>query len=450
MLNLFGVRTLALAGVLASSSFSFAGEVPLPTEWTFELQCRSSLDTGVPTFNLPFPSSLSSQYVSIGEAGDVAIRAVLAGSEGVFYGQDGMGGMAFTSTTPGDPVWSSSLDLRNGMIAIEKGSFGDGAQLYSTDGSLIHNFPAGGSEGVSGFTGITLTSDGAICYRADSGAIDKIIIDEFIGGVRTQTKVAETGFGGGYSFLFSPEINDSRTIVTNSIPLTGPSRRVVQIDPDLTTHTIAETGPFYNAFVNSTAIAQNGLNAYTARRMEDSIWQVNRGIFRIADGNDPDIQNGSLANFPPVVNSIGWVAFRATDVSNDATALWVGNVGQVEKLVEWDQMIDTDLGPMALGFDFGGFDGRQVINGVIDINDSGQIAFSAFLRNGTIGVFVATPKTVPCPADLNGDGQLNFFDISIYLGLYAQRDPAADINGDGAFNFFDIAAYLGLFDDGCL
>jgi len=446
-LTLGSTAGLSIAALF--SSLATAGEVPLPNEWGIELQCRSSLDSGTPAFNLPFPSSLSSQYVSIGETGDVAIRVIMSGSEGVFYGQDGSGSIAFSSPAPNDPIWSSSLDLRNGMIAIEQGGFGDGAQLYSTNGSLIHNFPAGGSEGVSGFTGITLTSDGAICYRADSGSIDKIIIDEYIDGVRTQTNAAQTG-DGEYSFLFSPEINDSRTIVTNTIPQSGPSRRIVRINPDLSTVVLQETGEGYNAFVNSVAIAQDGTSAFTVRYAHDSTWQVNRGVFAIAHSGDSDIQNGSLANFPPVVNSSGWVAFRATDISNDATALWVGNADELAKIVEWDQMIDTDLGPIALGFDFGGLTGRQVMNGVIDINDEGQVAFSAFLRNGTIGVFVTSPIDVPCPADFTGDGQLNFFDVSLFLNLYAQGDPLGDTNQDGEFNFFDMTQFISWYNDGCL
>jgi hypothetical protein len=60
-----------------------------------------------------------------------------------------------------------------------------------------------------------------------------------------------------------------------------------------------------------------------------------------------------------------------------------------------------------------------------------------------------------CPADLfppGGDGVLNFFDLSAYLGLFNAQDPAADffpVAGDGLFNFFDIAEYLSQFQQGC-
>jgi hypothetical protein len=54
-----------------------------------------------------------------------------------------------------------------------------------------------------------------------------------------------------------------------------------------------------------------------------------------------------------------------------------------------------------------------------------------------------------CPADLDGNGSLNFFDISAFLGLFNAQDPAADLDNTGTWNFFDISAYLGQFNAGC-
>jgi hypothetical protein len=54
-----------------------------------------------------------------------------------------------------------------------------------------------------------------------------------------------------------------------------------------------------------------------------------------------------------------------------------------------------------------------------------------------------------CPADLTGDGMLNFFDVSAFLSAYNSMDPSADFNGDGMFNFFDVSAFLSAFNAGC-
>ncbi|MFG0313207.1 MAG: GC-type dockerin domain-anchored protein, partial [Phycisphaerales bacterium] len=54
-----------------------------------------------------------------------------------------------------------------------------------------------------------------------------------------------------------------------------------------------------------------------------------------------------------------------------------------------------------------------------------------------------------CPADLTGDGILDFFDVSAFLNAYNGQDPAADFTGDGMFDFFDVSAFLNAFNAGC-
>ena len=54
-----------------------------------------------------------------------------------------------------------------------------------------------------------------------------------------------------------------------------------------------------------------------------------------------------------------------------------------------------------------------------------------------------------CPADINADGVLNFFDLSAYLELFNSQNPAADLDQNGQFNFFDVSIYLDLYNAGC-
>ena len=54
-----------------------------------------------------------------------------------------------------------------------------------------------------------------------------------------------------------------------------------------------------------------------------------------------------------------------------------------------------------------------------------------------------------CPADLTGDGELNFFDVSAFLNAFSAGDLAADFTGDGLLNFFDVSDFLGEFIQGC-
>ena len=54
-----------------------------------------------------------------------------------------------------------------------------------------------------------------------------------------------------------------------------------------------------------------------------------------------------------------------------------------------------------------------------------------------------------CPADLSGDGNLNFFDVSAFLSAFGNMQPEADFTGDGEYNFFDVSAFLSAFNMGC-
>lgn len=46
-------------------------------------------------------------------------------------------------------------------------------------------------------------------------------------------------------------------------------------------------------------------------------------------------------------------------------------------------------------------------------------------------------------------GELNFFDVSAFLTLYAAGDPSVDFNGDGVTNFFDVSAFLSAYSVPC-
>ena len=58
-------------------------------------------------------------------------------------------------------------------------------------------------------------------------------------------------------------------------------------------------------------------------------------------------------------------------------------------------------------------------------------------------------KSPACAADLNGDGALDFFDVSAFLVAYNAMDSVADFNDDGMFNFFDVSAFLVSYNAGC-
>jgi len=83
--------------------------------------------------------------------------------------------------------------------------------------------------------------------------------------------------------------------------------------------------------------------------------------------------------------------------------------------------------------------GEKAIVGAVGDDDAGNLSGSAYL-------FTTGDS---CPADLTGDGMLNFFDVSAFLSAFAAGDPLADFTGDGKFNFFDVSAFLTAFAAGC-
>ena len=54
-----------------------------------------------------------------------------------------------------------------------------------------------------------------------------------------------------------------------------------------------------------------------------------------------------------------------------------------------------------------------------------------------------------CPADFNGDGQVDFFDYLDFIEAFAAEDPSADFNGDGQIDFFDYLDFIAAFVEGC-
>lgn len=58
--------------------------------------------------------------------------------------------------------------------------------------------------------------------------------------------------------------------------------------------------------------------------------------------------------------------------------------------------------------------------------------------------------TIPgCTADLDGNGELDFFDVSAFLDAFGAGDPVADFDNNGEFDFFDVSAFLDEFGSGC-
>jgi hypothetical protein len=89
-------------------------------------------------------------------------------------------------------------------------------------------------------------------------------------------------------------------------------------------------------------------------------------------------------------------------------------------------------------------------NAIAADRNSGRLFL--FHRGGEVGatdVFIFTPIPIPCKADYNADGFLDFFDYDDFLLGYESGDPRADINEDGFIDFFDYDDFITDFETGC-
>ena len=86
-------------------------------------------------------------------------------------------------------------------------------------------------------------------------------------------------------------------------------------------------------------------------------------------------------------------------------------------------------------------------------NTIGQEVYDQWVLHGKSPIIEMDEGSIdialPCPADLTGDGLLNFFDISTFLSAFSAQDPIADFDDNGQFNFFDVSGFLGAFNAGC-
>ncbi|MDF1809507.1 MAG: GC-type dockerin domain-anchored protein [Phycisphaerales bacterium] len=102
-----------------------------------------------------------------------------------------------------------------------------------------------------------------------------------------------------------------------------------------------------------------------------------------------------------------------------------------------------------------GIDGDQVtLSTVLPLNTTQPLVDADGNQLGTVtttgtATIVAIGTAPGCEADINDDGELNFFDVSAFLSAFAMMDPVADFNNDGEFNFFDVSSFIASFSTGC-
>jgi hypothetical protein len=151
---------------------------------------------------------------------------------------------------------------------------------------------------------------------------------------------------------------------------------------------------------------------------------------------------GSDFDFPELFVNLGGIM----DVSYDI--FLVGSGADTVNLADQGAGAASFVGSISV-------DGDQItLTSILPIESTQPLLDSNGNEVGTVtttgsATIIANGTAPSCPADLNGDGVLNFFDISAFLAAFTAMDPAADFTNDGLFNFFDVSAFLAQFTDGC-
>ncbi len=196
------------------------------------------------------------------------------------------------------------------------------------------------------------------------------------------------------------------------------------------------------------------------------------------DGPRIDIQDGSLgslfANYGPRLSAVDPmnpipslinVAVNNSNVAGvtdtDASGASAVNTG-IEIRIDLDELgwdgVQDILVAGWIANDAFNYISNQVLGGIpgpdnIGLRDADEDGVNDLDFNTIAGdqfLNLTNPTVIEdCQADINGDGSLNFFDISEFLTLFSAMDPQADFNNDGSFNFFDISEFLSAFAAGC-
>lgn len=155
----------------------------------------------------------------------------------------------------------------------------------------------------------------------------------------------------------------------------------------------------------------------------------------LPDDNAPNDAFGSSVAIENGVVAVG--AKGDDDNSSSSGSVYLFDVAtgkQTAKLLASDGNYGDEFGGATAMHD------GYLVSGAMKNDDLGNESGSAYIFRISATV---------CPADLNDDNQLNFFDVSAFLNAYNAQDPIADFDGNGEFNFFDVSAFLNAFNAGC-
>jgi hypothetical protein len=179
--------------------------------------------------------------------------------------------------------------------------------------------------------------------------------------------------------------------------------------------------------------------------MSDFSWTVR--FYQPGIGNDFDSDSDTGSAAPTDADTIG-VSFGFPEGSavDNMDGTWAYNIdtmaaapgtGAEDRFAQYTPPNGSGDIVYEGGYWFGGI---ACTGGLIDEGGLGYAppAMFQFVLYG--------PGTGGCAADLNGDGELTFFDVSAFVADY---QAGGDYNGDGMTTFFDVSAFIADYTSNC-
>ncbi len=234
-------------------------------------------------------------------------------------------------------------------------------------------------------------------------------------------------------------INNSGQIVGSGFFFGDPDDAILAVPDDRGRYEYPVIAPIGFNFSNATSINDSGMMVgHTSFGSTTSGWNA---VIYTPDERDPVQVLGTL----PTLDTS-----EALDVNENGMVVgyaWDGTGSGIDpRAWAWIDGTMYDLNDL--------LDDRsefEILSRATGVNDHGDIVGFGRLNDGSMGAFVirgfAAPA--PCVADINEDGELNFFDVSMFLNGFNTQDPIADMNDDREFNFFDVSMFLNAFNAGC-
>ena len=174
--------------------------------------------------------------------------------------------------------------------------------------------------------------------------------------------------------------------------------------------------------------------------------EVDRLIFATDTSCIPTGTGDNCATTPATTNLTG-VSDGQTISGNVPIGATVANASGVTKV---DFYIDNTLhstdttSPYCMAGDNGttcnNVDTTQITNGAHTLKATAT--YSGGTISATANVTVQNSGTSAKIGDINNDGSVNIFDLSILLSKWGTTDAASDLNHDGSVNVFDLSILL--------